>query len=155
MRNIDFWFESASCAFRLLNRTVTTVLVHLITPFKDTGNYIYRVISQTLCVLHAKSVVMFHVSLRQQTAIVCTTLGDVATCRLFAVHLFVLHQSTSPALAWPGLACEIQACGGPSGTVTISLPALLFCLLVCILILLLAEGQAGEGWERSDKAMLL
>jgi len=168
MRNIDFWFEPASCAFRLLNRKVTV----LCRCFKDTGNYIYRVISQTkTCVLHAKSVVMFPVSFRQQTAIVCT-LGDLAISRLFAVHLFVLPQSTSPALAWQchasGLLgfspCEIQACGGLSGTVAISLPALLFhlsvsfnrcCLFVCILILILAEGQAGEGWERSDKAMLL
>jgi len=60
--------------------------------------------------------------------------------------------------------CQIQACGGQSGTVTVSLPELMFflsisfnqcCILSCILTLLLAEGQAGEGWEPSDKTVLL
>ena len=66
-----------------------TVSVCLVTRFKVTGSYIYRVISQRLCVLHAKSVAMFNLSRTQQAAIASVLFGF------------------SP--------CEIQTCGGHSG----------------------------------------
>jgi hypothetical protein len=106
----------------------------------------------------------------QQTAVVCTTIEDLATGILCASLQIASANFTCPGLVVPWLRpvrvspCEIQACGVQSGTVTVSLQALLFflsvsfnqcCILGCILILLLAEGHVGEGWEPSDKAMLL
>ena len=168
MRNIDFCFEPAICAFRLLNWTVTVlcwcILLHALNMLVTIYTAWYH--RQRLCVLHVKSVVMLHVSLRQQTAIVCTTLADLTTCSLFSVHVFMLRHPSSPAMA--------QSCSGSVHVrfrpVADSVPLWQFlsqhfffpsvpfnqcCILRCILILLLAEGQAGEGWEPSYKAMLL
>ena len=56
MRNIDFCFEPASCAFRLLNRTVTVPCWCILLHALKTGNYIYRVMSQTKTVRSAREV---------------------------------------------------------------------------------------------------